>query len=339
MANPENGNGTTRRRLLREAVAGAIAITSSDSMFHNNHEMMPTTAGVAWAVGGVTSSVSTDPDPVIFDLLPQFLTVDDVPNDYFQERRYIYGFVERVIDGDTIRVRHVPGYGFGRKVPQPLEKRGISADTLSIRVYGVDTPETGKNKRKTSQPFGEEAAAFTTNLVFHKMVKITFLRKDQYKRAVAQVETVEEGLTASLLPGYGPKDLSIELAKHGLAELYTGGGAEYFGKKPELEQAIAQAKKERKGIWSLDDRVSAAEYKRAEREGMIPIVSTSTSTSMITDMREGNLVLAPTYDVMPTTTTKPDVRHKLTIASYMEKPTIARNLLDVAVTGLEFTPI
>jgi len=157
---------------------------------------------------------------------PQFNTVDDVPSDYFDSHKSIYAFVERIIDGDTIRVRHVPFYGIRRKTPQPLQQRGIASDTLSIRVYGVDTPEIGKNKRQTSQPYGEEAKQFTTNLVYHKMVKITFLRKDQYGRAVAGVETVGGGLLR-WLPGFGPKDLSMELATAGLAELYTGGGAEY----------------------------------------------------------------------------------------------------------------
>ncbi|KAL7576061.1 hypothetical protein ACA910_000845 [Epithemia clementina (nom. ined.)] len=299
-----DGETTTRRRFLCDAAGAALAIAviagDHNAVFNRLVPEQPReNEFVAWAAGGVTSSVSTDPDPVIFDLIPQFLTVDDVPTNYFDDRRYIYGFVERVIDGDTIRVRHIPGFGFGRKVPQPLDKRGISDETLSIRIYGVDTPETGKNKRKASQPFGKEAQAFTTDLVYHKMVKVTFLRKDQYKRAVAKVETVEEGMSSSFLPGYGPKDLSMELAKAGLAELYTGGGAEYFGRKQELEQAIAKAKQQRKGIWSLDERVSAADYKRAEREG-IPITSSSAKDNNTMKHQANSMVIASTFDTQTT---------------------------------------
>ena len=141
---PDHG----RRQLFQKAGTIAIAAGSSTMEPFVSQNFIPTrtTTNVAndsimaaWAATA-TSSLSTDPDPVLFELLPQFLTVDDVPKEYFDNQRYIYAFVERVIDGDTIRVRHVPGYGYGRKVPQPLEKRGISGDTLSIRIYGVDTP-------------------------------------------------------------------------------------------------------------------------------------------------------------------------------------------------------
>ena len=155
----------------------------------------------------------------------QFSTVDDVPDSYFHKHRYVYGYVERVIDGDTIRVRHRPGYGVRRQKSQPLEQRGISKDTLSIRIYGVDCPEIAKKKSEVTQPYGEEAKEFTSNLLLHKMVKITFLSKDQYRRAVAAVETVPPRFC-----GWVPflkRDLTVELARRGLAELYTGGGAQY----------------------------------------------------------------------------------------------------------------
>lgn len=167
------------------------------------------------------------PSLTSFKIIPQFDTVDDVPKEYFQQNKYIYAFVERIIDGDTIRVRHLPAYRFrllGN--PQPLQQRGIAQDTLSIRIYGVDTPELAK-KGQPSQPYAEEAKHFTSSLVYHRVVKITFLRKDQYRRAVCSVQTLGSGFLCSWIPFLGPKDLSVELASAGLAELYTGGGAEY----------------------------------------------------------------------------------------------------------------
>lgn len=64
-----------------------------------------------------------------------------IPKSYFEENQTIYAFTERVIDGDTIRVRHIPGYAVRllgrRKLTTPLpKKRGIADETLSIRVYG-----------------------------------------------------------------------------------------------------------------------------------------------------------------------------------------------------------
>lgn len=150
--------------------------------------------------------------------LIQYETAGMIPRIYFEEKRSIYGFVERVIDGDTIRVTHVPKFPIDGYIPEPIRKRGISDITISIRFYGVDAPETAKNKNQTSQPFGDDAKLFTSNNVYHQMVKITLLQKDKYGRAVGAVETISNP----------SKDLSIELAKRGLAELYTGGGAQYW---------------------------------------------------------------------------------------------------------------
>jgi endonuclease YncB( thermonuclease family) len=136
--------------------------------------------------------------------------------------------VERVIDGDTVRVRHLPGYNWRRwKHPSPLTSRGIADQTLSIRIYGVDCPELAKFG-KPSQPYGPEAKEHTTRIVLHRVVRITLLRKDQYRRAVAQVHTVPSRFFSWIpLDLFRPKDVSVELATAGLAELYTGGGAEY----------------------------------------------------------------------------------------------------------------
>ena len=207
--------------------------------------------------------------------LEQFDTVNDIPADYFSQQRYIYAYVERVIDGDTIRARHLPAYTLRRQRPEPLTQRGIANLTMSLRVYGVDTPELGKNKRQTSQPFAEEAKDLTESLVYHKVVKVTLLRRDQYGRAVAMIETVPNPLL-SWFPGCGATDLSLALAQRGLAELYTGGGAEYNGRRDILERAIEQAKRKRRGQWSIPDseRQSAAEKKKEIREGKPATVST-----------------------------------------------------------------
>jgi len=157
----------------------------------------------------------------------QFETVDMVPNSYFDDQLSIYGFVERILDGDTIRVRHIPGYALGQKAPEPLQKRGIADETLKIRFYGVDCPEIAKNKNQITQPFGDEAKQFTSAAAFHKMVKITLLRRDRYGRAIAAVETLPAGGYLATGSG-GAKDLTVELARAGLAELYEGGGAEYY---------------------------------------------------------------------------------------------------------------
>lgn len=308
---------STRRRLLRRATLWGAAWTTT---------MSPALSKPTIAVP------SSSPDPVLFDALPQFYTVADIPQYYFQDHRYIFGFVERVIDGDTVRVRHVPGYGMGRKIPEPLNQRGIANETLSIRLYAIDAPETGKNKRKTSQPFGEEATAFISDMVFQDMVRITLLRRDQYGRAVAQVETISNS------PFSGSKDLSMELAKAGLAELYTGGGAEYNGQKNKFEDVIAQARRRRKGIWSLgDDFVSASQYKREKKQQNTsnrPVASGAGNGVLPKGLAFATTSGAPTKaeaSRQRTTLWGVPKHHSRTNAN----PTVASALMDVAVTGLE----
>ena len=119
------------------------------------------------------------------------MTVDDVPKEYFKEHRHIYAFCERVIDGDTIRVRHLPEFstswwrrmleGSNKASVKPLQKRALSDCTLSIRIYGVDCPELSKSKKQQSQPFAEEAKQFATDMVLHSVVKIIFLRFPAFK--------------------------------------------------------------------------------------------------------------------------------------------------------------
>jgi endonuclease YncB( thermonuclease family) len=159
----------------------------------------------------------------------QFETVGMIPKTYFDNHITIYGYTERVIDGDTFRVRHVPGYAMllptnsieGSTAKVKGRRGGIADTTLLIRLYGIDCPEISKNKNQVTQPFGNEAKEYTSKMIDQQLVKITLLRKDRYGRAVAMVETVPPNILAS------SKDLSIELARQGFAELYTGGGFEY----------------------------------------------------------------------------------------------------------------
>lgn len=197
-------SAATRRRWIKDTVAGMTSIDIAHQ--HANA-----------AVPNLDTSRAINP-------FVRYDTVSMVPEEYFTQHKSLYGFTERVLDGDTIRIRHVPGYGvYTTQVPEPLQKRGIANDTLIVRLYAVDCPEIAKNKNQLTQPFGEDAKMFTSNALYHKMVKVTFLRRDRYGRAVAVVETVPN----ILLVDSAGLDASIELAKRGLAELYTGGGAEY----------------------------------------------------------------------------------------------------------------
>lgn len=180
-------------------------------------------------------------------------TADDIPSSKIKQNSKIYGKVGKVIDGDTLRIRHLPLYPF---VKSNDYKGSHTEHTISIRIYGVDAPETAK-KGNPGMPFANEATEYTKDLLDQKIVSIKLLRKDQYNRIVGVVKT------ASFIPFCGSNtDVSMGLAKGGLATLYTGGGAEYNGNREGLEKNIEYAKKKKKGIWSSDNVALPSDYKR-----------------------------------------------------------------------------
>jgi endonuclease YncB( thermonuclease family) len=226
---------------------------------------------------------------------------------------------------------------------------------------GVDCPEVAKNKNQRTQPYGNEAKELTTNLCLHQIVKITLLRKDQYHRAVAVVEVLPNrhaGIFRRLLFGPGWKDVSMELARAGFAELYTGGGAEYWHRKEQLEATIQSARQHQRGIWSIPNRISAAEYKRLQQKES----GTQQATKQQQQQQKPILVDDPTNhpprskkanakmkgsNTIPmnqgmaktkTTQTSP---HRTTQSSSQPPPKRASSgrtqstLLDAAITGLE----
>lgn len=145
-----------------------------------------------------------------------------------------------------------------------MNQRRIYDSTMSIRIYGVDSPELQKRRSDPpSQPFAEEAKQLTSDLVFGKKVKLTLLRRDQYGRAVAKIQTTRSLKT---FPPLVAKDVSVELTKRGLATLYTGGGAEYDGNRELLQALESKAKKKGRGVWSDDNFVSPADFKRQQKK-------------------------------------------------------------------------
>lgn len=125
----------------------------------------------------------------------------------------------------------------------------------------MDCPEINKRKNDPpSQPFGDEAKEYVSKLVLGKKVKVTLLSKDRYGRALGKVETKRKFVVL------GRTDLSLQLIRRGLATLYTGGGAQYSNNLDILQSKEAEAKKEKRGIWSLgNDMITPAEFKRRSR--------------------------------------------------------------------------
>ncbi len=125
--------------------------------------------------------------------------------------------VQRVVDGDTL----------------------LLADGNRVRLLGVDTPET-KHPELAVQPFGPEASEFTRQRVEGKQVRLQFdkEREDRHGRILAYVY-------------FGDSMLNEELIRAGMGRAIT-----HFPFSPAMKrrfrQAEDEAKRARRGIWSVD---------------------------------------------------------------------------------------
>ena len=191
----------------------------------------------------------------------QYDTANDIPKAYFKDKRVIRGKVIKVIDGDTIRIRHTPLYPLS-KGEKGCTDRKLSECTISVRLYGVDAPETPKFGNE-GQPYAQEAKEYVSKQVYDKNVKIKLLRKDQYSRVIGSVTSQKY----KYIP-FIKTDLSQGLAANGYASLYTGGGSEYNGNIDKLNRKIKRAQNKKRGIWSngVDGFVDPATYKKEVKE-------------------------------------------------------------------------
>ena len=119
----------------------------------------------------------------------QYDTANDIPKSYFKDKKVIRGKVIKVIDGDTIRIRHTPLYPISRGEKGCIDRK-LTECTISVRLYGVDAPETPKFGNE-GQPYAQEAKEYIFKQVYDKNVKIKLLRRDQYSRAIRQCDNTK----------------------------------------------------------------------------------------------------------------------------------------------------
>ncbi|KAI8326151.1 staphylococcal nuclease [Martensiomyces pterosporus] len=186
----------------------------------------------------------------------RYQTSADIPDSVVKSHQKLYGIVIDVSDGDTLRLYHTP-YLQWLQSP-PAKKRGMSKYSISVRLAAVDAPEVS-HFGKPAQPFSKEAKDFLSSQVLGKRVSVVPLAKDQYGRLVATVNYRQLYVFK--------KNASHEMLRQGLATIYRGGNAQYDGELKLLERTEAEAKRAKRGIWSLkkSEFVSPAEYKRANR--------------------------------------------------------------------------
>lgn len=123
--------------------------------------------------------------------------------------------VLKVLDGDTAIVRLQDG------------------KQVSVRFYGVDTPESQWKGKWPAQPFSQEAKAFTSKLISNKNVVVDFNGQGTYGRCVGEIFIYNESVSYSLV-------------ENGLAWWYK----RFSPRRADFKNAEINAKKHRVNIWS-----------------------------------------------------------------------------------------
>lgn len=145
--------------------------------------------------------------------------------------------VTGVVDGDTINVL-----------------RGRRQET--VRLIGVDTPETGRPDTPV-QFYGPEAALFTRRTLLEKRVRLEFEspdraggNTDKYDRTLAYVFT-DDGT-----------NFNLELIRQGFGRAYTKYPFHYQAAFVKAEQAARRAER---GMWNRERRAAWSDPARRGR--------------------------------------------------------------------------
>lgn len=112
---------------------------------------------------------------------------------------------------------------------------------IKVRLEGIDCPEL-------HQDFGTRAKQYTSSLVFGKRVTVKAKYLDQNGRTVSRVSV-------------NGKDASVALVEAGLAWHFKR-----YSSDPLLAKAEKQARRLKKGLWSVRNPVPPWEWRRLKRK-------------------------------------------------------------------------
>ena len=105
-----------------------------------------------------------------------------------------------------------------------------------IRLNAIDAPEK-------SQAFGQKSKQQLSNYVFGKDVTVTWKSKDKYGRVLGTVFV-------------GGKDINLQMVRDGFAHHYKR-----FDNSPAYAAAEADARQNRRGLWSDPNPISPEDYR------------------------------------------------------------------------------
>lgn len=208
----------------------------------------------------------------------------DIPTNVFK-RRWLYGKVTSVGDGDNFRFLHLPGglragWGWLRSVPKldfetNLSKTNLSKTnpildprfknlrvkyrgktklpTISIRLCGIDAPERAHFGKK-AQPYSEDALIWLRHYILGRKIWIKPLTIDQYGRCVAR---------AVVWKKFRFEDVSSQLLKQGLAVVFEGKyNTEFDGFEKRYHRLECIARLRKKGLWKQKSITTPGEFKK-----------------------------------------------------------------------------
>lgn len=113
--------------------------------------------------------------------------------------------------------------------------------TIKVRLFGIDAPELG-------QPFSRASREHLSALTFGKTVQLIPHGKDAFRRQLAEV-VLDDGT-----------NVNHAMVRAGLAYYFRR-----YARSTTLESAENAARRERRGVWSVEGLVPPWEYRKKER--------------------------------------------------------------------------
>lgn len=113
-----------------------------------------------------------------------------------------------------------------------------------IRLAQIDAPETSHGKNKPGQPFGNDSKQSLAQLTFGKVVTASCGDTDRYGRSVCGISV--DGI-----------DVNREQVQRGMAWVYRR-----YAHDTTLYRAEDDAKREKRGLWRLEDAVPPWEWRK-----------------------------------------------------------------------------
>jgi len=111
---------------------------------------------------------------------------------------------------------------------------------MTVSLAGIDAPGISRIKSGPGQPYGQRAKEYLAGLVLNELVDIKAYGQDTNDHIVGVIFV--EG-----------NNINLEMVRAGLAEVCRGKPPKGFNLEPYLK-VEAEARKAKRGIWSLGER-------------------------------------------------------------------------------------